>query len=88
MITEFSKRTNIPIKDILGRCRKPQIADVRHLYWKLLHEQKKYGWSKIARLNDVSHSSVIHGVNKVNTLLEIKDNRLTKLWDEVKDIEI
>ena len=55
MITEFSERTNIPVEDILGRWRKPHIVDARHLYWKLLHDHKKYGWSEIERLNDVTH---------------------------------
>lgn len=87
MITEFAKAVGMPEQQILGRSREDNLADARHLYWKLLKEKRNYSLSTIGRLNDRTHATIKSGIEKVNGMLAIGDKVITEMWDKVKNIE-
>jgi len=88
MITEFAKAVGVPQEKILGRSRKVPLPDLRHIYWKLLKDNGDYTWGAIGELNDRTHASIIHGVNKVNIALKMGDRKITRIWEKVKELTV
>jgi chromosomal replication initiation ATPase DnaA len=86
MITECSKLTLVSEDEILGGSRKQEIVDVRHVYFLLLNE-RGFTHTKIGILSDFDHSSVTHGINRVKTLLNLGDKKITRLYNLIKDIK-
>jgi chromosomal replication initiation ATPase DnaA len=87
MITEFAKATNIPVDTLLSRDKARNIADYRHVYWYLLR-QSGFTVCTIARLNNVTHASVISAINKIKVLLTVKDKRITAIYELTKHIKL
>lgn len=88
MISEFAKAVGIPELLILDGGRKREFVDARHLYWKLLHDKRGFTLEKIARLNGRTHPTVLHGINKVNYMLEAGERTICEMWEKVKNITI
>jgi chromosomal replication initiation ATPase DnaA len=86
MITEFAARTGVPAEEILGRCRRPRIAEARELYWYLLL-LNGFRIVEIACLNERSHSTVISGTRHIKGLLETHDKAITDLYNLIKNIK-
>jgi len=85
MITEFAKLTCIPELSILGNSRRNNISDARELYWLILH-RNGFSYSAIARLCDRTHATILSGIRRANRLLEVKDAKMTKLYELTKHI--
>lgn len=86
MISEFSSKVGIPVEEIIGRSRERMAVDARHLYWRLLRDKKNFTVTVIARLNERTHATVVHGLKKADDLLETGDAYTVKMWDKIKDI--
>ena len=88
MIEDFSQRTGIAVKDILGGSRRADTVTVRQLYWKFLHDNAGFSKSEISNLCDAHHATVIHGIRVARERLEVGDKMACAVWELVKDIEI
>ncbi len=86
MITEFSKIVCIPELDILGKSKKRNIVDARHLYW-LIMSENGFRCCEIARSCGITHASVINGTDRMKVLLKIGDQEITKLYHQCKNIK-
>ena len=75
---EVAKYCQLSIKDLISSSRKQQLAYARHLAMYLL--RKEYGVA-LEEIGDFfgqrDHSSVSHGVDKIDTML--KDNNMAKM---------
>lgn len=78
----ISSVMGIPVEDILGRSRKAEIVEARHLAFYFL--RKKYILSEIAEIIKRDHSSVVHGIKRIESFLSIGDKRITESVDEIK----
>jgi chromosomal replication initiation ATPase DnaA len=62
-----------------------KLVTARQVYWRYLHENG-FNYSRIARMfNYLSHATIIHGIKRINNLIEINDKqtlRLVKALDE------
>jgi chromosomal replication initiation ATPase DnaA len=86
MITEFSKRTGVPIEDLLSSSRLHRIAEARELYWYILL-LNGFRITEIARLNEREHGTVISGVRRIKGLLEARDITVTRMYNLTKNIK-
>ena len=86
MITEFAKAVCIPELSLLGTSRNHEISDARELYWLILHKNG-FGYSEIARLCDRTHATIMSGIRRANKLLEVKDDKMTRLYELTKHIK-
>lgn len=86
MITEVSRLTMVCVNDILSDSRMRHIVNVRHLYWYLLL-QNGFNLSEIGRMNNRTHSTVLHGINKAKELLSIGDKEMISIYELIKDIK-
>ncbi len=55
----------------------------REVYWKILR-QRGYSYSRIARIFDYSHATIMSGVRRVNNLLAAKDALTTAMYNNIK----
>ncbi|HBG39928.1 MAG TPA: hypothetical protein DEG28_01010 [Porphyromonadaceae bacterium] len=87
MINEVSKKTGIPVNDLLGKSRKHEVSCVRQLYYKLLKEKTGFSTAKVAELCSRNHATVLYGIRKVNDMLQIGDKYAVRMWNKIKDLE-
>jgi len=64
-LTNASSKFGIPIKDIVGRCRRRDIVQARHAVWRTLNVCG-YGYRRIARKFGVDVAAVARAVKKGN----------------------
>lgn len=86
MLTQFCKLTGTSPADILGRSRKREIVDARHLYWLLLRNSG-LTYQAIARMSGKHHATVINGVRRMNGYIECGDEWMVGMLDKVKEIK-
>lgn len=60
-------------RDLLGRCQVPRIALARHVAFYLMRTDAVVSFPAIGRLMDRDHSTVIHGVSRIATMIEAGD---------------
>lgn len=88
MMLEFSKITGIRGRVLRGKSRVQHIAEARQMFYLLLREKTDLTYQEIARkCNRDSHSTVVYGVRKMRTLLEMGDPQAVDMWDEIKNIK-
>jgi chromosomal replication initiation ATPase DnaA len=86
MITEFSRKTGVPVEDLLSRSRLHRIAEVREVYWYIL-SLNGFRITEIARLNGREHGTVISGIRRIKGLLDAHDITVTKMYNSTKNIK-
>jgi chromosomal replication initiation ATPase DnaA len=86
MITEFSKRVDVPATEILGRSRRRPISDARLLYRYILY-LCGYSSLEVARLCGCNHSVVINGNRRVKGLLTAGDEKMTRMYEATKGLK-
>ena len=57
--------------DVMQRCRKRNIVDARKIFSYILSKSGHYGCSKIARLLNMNHATIIFYLKEIETLLLI-----------------
>lgn len=59
----------VSVDEVQSKTQRIEIVRARQLAWYILH--KKYGWSynTIARCTKRDHTTIIHGINKINDLM-------------------
>jgi hypothetical protein len=85
MIEEYCKLTGISAEDILGRCRRVDIAIARAMYWRLLYNAG-YTYSEIGRMNDRTHATVLQAVAMANGCLYMRDKRFIDIYQKTKHL--
>lgn len=81
----ISSVTGIPIPEILGKSRKSEIVEARHLLCYSL--RKRHTTSEVGRMVNIDHSSVVHAVKKIKDLLSINDKRAVELISKIDNHE-
>ncbi len=77
---------NLPPQALAGKARSKLVADARHIAMYLLREECQLSLKDIGRLlGDRDHSTVIHGVNKVETLIRT-DPLLRRQLSEIRSL--
>jgi chromosomal replication initiation ATPase DnaA len=70
IILVVSEKTRIPISLIIGRSRKKEIVEARHLYAYFAWNTTNYVLRSIANSGGLSnHTSVLHAKDKINDIL-------------------
>ena len=85
---EFARRLGVTPKEIIEHNKKPHISEIRQLYCKLRNEMHGISYSATAREIERTHTAVIKGVKRINDLLYLKDEKVVKMWNKVKDISV
>ena len=62
MAYEFARARKIPAGNIFLKSRKKESVWPRHDFWAHLKDDHGYSYSEIARLFDMDHTTVMHGV--------------------------
>ncbi len=86
VMDEFARRMAVSPMEIIARNKSAQISEIRHLYCKLRHDAHGVSCSEIAREIGRTFDTVKYGVNRINDMLLIGDQRVMEMWDGVKDI--
>ncbi|MDZ4725141.1 MAG: chromosomal replication initiator protein DnaA [Leptospira sp.] len=84
MIDLLCERMNIARKDLLGKSRKADFIMPRHLCMSLLHEVLGLPKAQIGRIFNAQHTTVIHGINKIQTKMTT-DQGLMDLYQSLKN---
>lgn len=86
VIKEVCNYYGVTIKEVKGKRRTKNIALARQICMFILRDILDLGYQAIgANLGDRDHSTIIHGVTKVETMLKADKNLKTEL-DEIKNI--
>jgi chromosomal replication initiator protein len=77
------ERMHIARKDLLGKSRKADFIPARHLCMLLLHEVLGLPKSQIGRIFSAQHTTVIHGINKIQARFS-EERQLEELFQSLK----
>lgn len=86
VLVEFANRLGVNPMQIIEKSRKSSITDIRHLYCTLRRQCHGATYSDIALEIDRTPATVKYAVRRITDLLRMGDNKITALWDKVKDI--
>lgn len=88
IIEEFADRLNLTKKDLLMRSRGKTVSKARLILYKLLRDKTNLTYADIGLMVNRRYSTVIHGVNSANSLLNMEDDEAVSMWNMIKDIDI
>lgn len=57
---------NVTREEVYSHDRHKPLVQARHAIWLLLHEHLNYPYAEIARLYSRDHTTIIHGVKRIN----------------------
>lgn len=69
----LSKEYEVDVQELFGKKREHHITKVRFMAWYTLKNNYEMSFSKIARIFDRDHSSIIYGIKKAESLGLHKD---------------
>lgn len=86
VLCEFAKQLNVTPMQIVAPNKTSRITDIRHLYCKLRYE--KHGLTYLETGSEIGrhHATVRYGIMRINNLIRFNDQRITAMWNRVKDI--
>ena len=61
---------------ILSPSRDQQLVEIRQCMWHVLYNEEKKNYSRLARMFNRDHATVLYGVKKVNNLFNIGDQQI------------
>lgn len=74
LLSLVSNHYGLTTEILMGRCRKRKYVEARQMYFILAHEQLKVSMHKIATYIGYDHSSVVHGRDSINNLIELYED--------------
>lgn len=86
MLEEYAAIMGVTPDQITEKNNRPAIVEVRSIYCKLRHEKHGYNYSQIGRELGRTHASVIHAIRRMNDLLSVGDEEVTRKWNKVKQL--
>lgn len=86
MIHKYAELMGVTPEQIIEKNKKPEIAEIRFVYYKLRYDKHVRNYSKIAREVNRTPSTIMHGVKRINELLSIGDKEAHRKWNKVKDL--
>ena len=79
-----SEQTYIPVKDILGRSRRAELVDARHMVYYFVYKHQRLPVMAIARHFNLTHGAVIHALKNIGYRLILdKSNELRRQMEKV-----
>lgn len=88
VIEEFADKLNLTKSDLLMRSRNKTVSKARLILYKFIRDNTNLTYPDIGLMVNKSHSTVILGVNKANSLLNMEDDEAVYMWNMIKDINI
>ena len=85
VIETCSKVFGVTKEDILSSGRKIEVVNARHCAMYVFYHLHFMGWSEIARIFKMDHSSVMSAVRKFDGYMDVNKNLLSK-YQVVKSI--
>ena len=79
-----SNVTGISLDEIIGKKRSAKIAGARQLSMYMLH-LKGLSFHKCANILNCDHSTVFHGVKRINELISVHDKQTCKYIKLIKN---
>jgi hypothetical protein len=74
----------VSIKDLYGDRKQKWVAEARmYVYW-LAKEYTRFSLPRIGRAMRRDHSTILHGIRKINKLIEEKDERAIALTKQMQ----
>jgi len=80
-----SHTLQVTVQDIYGERRQAYIAEARHYVYWLAKHYTRFSYPRIARAMKKDHSTIIHGVQKIDKQLANKDERTIVLCKQLRD---
>jgi len=81
-----SEQTYIPVKDILGRSRRAEFVDARHMLIYFIYKKARLPVMAIARHFNLTHGAVIHALKNIGYRLILdKSNELRRQMEKVAE---
>jgi chromosomal replication initiation ATPase DnaA len=75
--------TNTSMEQVLSKNRYPDIVDVRQVYCYLARMRTGYSFREIGELIGQAHCSVVHSVNRIKDLLQVKDRKIMEIMEKI-----
>ena len=85
IITTAATRTGIPIVELIGKTRRRDIVMARHCVMWIMRKKQHMTLSMIGKVFDRDHTSVIHGITKVNDYLDTHDEVYLPIHNKIVD---
>ena len=79
----YAERTGIPVSVIKSKTRKTETVVARQVYWFYLKSQG-FGYSQIARIFEMNHSTVVHGIKKIEGFISVNEPYVGRYLDIIK----
>jgi chromosomal replication initiation ATPase DnaA len=81
-----SEHTYIPVKDILGRSRRAELVDARHMVYYFVYKHQRLPVMAIARHFNLTHGAVIHALKNIGYRLILdKSHELRRQMEKVAE---
>lgn len=68
---------------ILSPCRDQVLVEVRQCMWYVLYHEEKKNYSRLARMFNRDHATILYGVKKVHNLLGLGDRQITETLETI-----
>ena len=86
ILIEYANLANATPMQIIEQNRTARITEIRHTYCLLRRDRHGATFAQIGKEINRTPETVQHAVIRIRILLKFKDERVTKLWNKVKDI--
>lgn len=83
-LSDFCKLYNVTPQQLMSSSRQHHLVEVRQLCWYLCYTRLRLTHTLIGRIFNRHHSTVIHGIDRINTLMAAEP----VLRDHVNGIEL
>lgn len=74
---------NLTTKQILSPSRDQVLVEVRQCMWYVLYYEEKKNYSRLARMFNRDHATVLYGVKKVHNLFGIGDAQIIERLETI-----
>jgi hypothetical protein len=83
-IDQFCKLYNVTPAQLVGESRQHHLVEIRHLCWFLAYTRLRLTLTLIGRVFNRHHTTILHGISKVNNLMETEP----VLRDHINSIDL
>jgi len=78
--------TDITIDEMKGKNRKREIVTARHLFFYFVRRMTQSTWASMGEYLGNDHTTAIHGENKIQDLLDIKDESTIEAVTKIEEL--
>lgn len=78
-ITAWCNKFQISENDILGPCRRQDLAFARFFMWHSLHDYLEFSYQEIAKTFNRDHTSILYGTHRWREMLSVGDRAAKRI---------